>query len=101
MLTSRFAALIVLSLPPALAQPVQNSTDRGFGDRALDLVRPAKPTPLTPQERFKLYVLDTVGPVPLLGAAAGAGIEQWADRPAEWRQGWGRMRQAIRQQPGL
>jgi hypothetical protein len=34
-------------------------------------------------------VLYTVGPVPLIGQAASAGIDQWAGRPREWGQEWG------------
>src|SRR4051794_13984314 len=43
---------------------------------------PARP------ERFSEFVLSTVGPVPLLGEAAGAGISQWMNSPEEWGQGW-------------
>lgn len=39
-------------------------------------------------ERFGEFVLSTVGPVPLIGEAVGAAIEQWENTPKEWGQGW-------------
>ncbi len=46
-------------------------------------------TTLTERRRFHLYLMSTVGPVPILAEAAGAGIGQWEDSPKEWGQGWG------------
>ena len=50
---------------------------------------PSEPTQLTEKKRFQLYVVSTIGPVPLVGEAAGAGISQWENSPKEWGQGWG------------
>jgi hypothetical protein len=41
----------------------------------------------TPKERFKRYVLSTVGPMPIVRASLSAGIQQWRDSPEEWGQG--------------
>ena len=45
-------------------------------------------TTLTERRRFHLYLMSTVGPVPILAEAAGAGIGQWENSPKEWGQGW-------------
>ena len=58
-------------------------------DTILTLVGPAKPGPLSESRRFRQYVMAMIGPVPVLGEAAGAGIGQWLDSPPEWGQGWG------------
>lgn len=39
------------------------------------------------RERFRRYVLSTVGPWRLARTAATAGIDQWRDQPEEWGQG--------------
>ena len=57
-------------------------------DVILGIVGPAEPGELTEKKRFQLYVVSTVGPVPLLGEAVGAGINQWSNTPKEWGQGW-------------
>lgn len=41
----------------------------------------------TPKERFKRYVMSTVGPMPMVRAGFSAGISQWRDSPEEWGQG--------------
>ena len=38
-------------------------------------------TTLTERRRFHLYLMSTVGPVPILAEAAGAGIGQWENSP--------------------
>lgn len=43
--------------------------------------------PLTPQERFRLYVSRTYGPGSILGAAAVGGFQQLLDTPTEWGRG--------------
>jgi hypothetical protein len=53
------------------------------------MVEPANPTPLTQRRRFQQYVMNTIGPVPIAGSAASAGISQWNNTPKEWEQGWG------------
>ena len=57
-------------------------------DKILGMVGPATPSHMTEKERFQLYVVSTVGPIPLIGEAAGAGISQWDNSPKEWGQGW-------------
>ena len=58
-------------------------------DKFLGIAGPSEPTQLTGKDRFQQYVLGTVGPLPILGEAVGAGIGQWANSPKEWGQGWG------------
>jgi hypothetical protein len=57
-------------------------------DKILGMVGPSEPTELTEKKRFELYVVSTVGPVPLVAEAVGAGISQWDNSPKEWGQGW-------------
>ena len=54
----------------------------------MQLLGPADPSPQTPKQRFKSYLLNTAGPVPLVGEALGSGIAQWTNSPPEWGQGW-------------
>jgi hypothetical protein len=69
--------------PPAAAQPAPD-----FIDKVLNMVGFSEPKPQTARQKFEQYVWNTIGPVPLVGEAAGAGINQWSDTPHEWRQGW-------------
>ena len=53
-----------------------------------------QPTTKTPdyvfpseRERFRRYILSTVGPWRLARTAASAGVDQWRDQPEEWGQG--------------
>jgi hypothetical protein len=52
------------------------------------MVGPSTPSKLSEKDRFRLYVVSTAGPVPLIGEALGAGISQWDNSPKEWGQGW-------------
>jgi hypothetical protein len=46
-----------------------------------------QPAPvLTDDQMFHKYIVSTVGPPGLIGAAAAAGYEQYVNYPAEWRQ---------------
>lgn len=48
---------------------------------------PSKPAPvLTDDQMFHKYVVSTVGPPGLIGAAAAAGYEQYENYPEEWHQ---------------
>ena len=48
---------------------------------------PSKPAPvLTADQMFHKYVVSTVGPPGLIGAAAAAGYEQYENYPEEWHQ---------------
>jgi hypothetical protein len=60
----------------------------GLGDRILSLVGPSDPKPLTHKQYFEAYLLDTVGPVPILGEGISAAFSQWRDTPPQWGQGW-------------
>jgi hypothetical protein len=73
---------------PASAQPTSPPASPGFIDKFLDMVGPADPKHQTAGQKFTQYVWNTVGPVPLLGEAAAAGIGQWTNTPHEWGQGW-------------
>ena len=80
------------------AQPRDPGADRaiaanpqtaGVVDKILNLVGPYDPKVLTGKERFEQYILNTLGPVPLMGEALGSGLNQWSSTPGEWGQGWG------------
>jgi hypothetical protein len=97
-IASRGCATIMVAacLPLAVAQtpqkdPATSSSAAPQGsavDMVLGWVKPGQPTHLTEKERFQLYMVNTGGPVPLIGEMAAAGISQWANRPKEWGQGW-------------
>lgn len=60
----------------------------GVVDKLFGWVAPGQPTKLTEKERFQLYTLYTIGPLPLVGELAVSGVNQWSNRPKEWGQGW-------------
>ena len=64
------------------------SAEKHLIDTVMGVVGPDETT-LTERRRFHLYLMSTVGPVPILAEAAGAGIGQWENSPKEWGQGWG------------
>lgn len=72
--------LAAQSVPPAHS---------GAIDKFLDWVGPVPAGETPHKERVSEFLWSTVGPVPLLGEAAGAGIEQWMNTPQDWGQGWG------------
>ncbi len=90
------SVLVAACLPLAVAQtpqkdPAASSSAAPEGsaiDKVLGWVAPGQPTHLTEKKRFQLYMVNTGGPVPLIGEMAAAGIGQWANRPKEWGQGW-------------
>ncbi len=101
----RFLLLMLLTfLPPFLfAQTSDRSADRAavapaptppppppnwIADKILTMVGPAEPAVQTPKQKFEQYLLNTAGPVPLIGEAAGAGYGQWTNTPPEYGQGW-------------
>ena len=59
----------------------------GFVVRGLRMLEPSASAPLTERERFRQYLKNTVGLVPLVRVFAGAGISQWRNSPMEWGQG--------------
>jgi hypothetical protein len=92
----RVLALAAVCLPLAMAQIAQKSTVISSSaahqpdalDKVLGWVAPGQPRHLTEKDRFQLYMINTAGPVPLIGELAATGIGQWANRPVEWGQGW-------------
>lgn len=96
----RFVLVAVLStvaMSPAMAQ--ETSADRaistnpktvGFVDKVLGMVEAADPDQqLTGKQQFEQYLMSTIGPVPLIGEAAGSAINHWTNTPEEYGQGWG------------
>jgi hypothetical protein len=79
---------------PAVASTVAQS-DANVLDWILELAGPRPSDSPAHPERFNEFLLSTVGPVPLIGEAAGAGIEQWRNTPKEWGQGWGAFGQRF------
>jgi hypothetical protein len=69
--------------------PLTWGQDRGILANVAGLLAPAERTPLTSKQRFRDYMMGAVGPVPVFSAAAGAGLSQAIDSPAEWGQGAG------------
>lgn len=68
--------------PPATPQP-------NILDTVLRIAGPVTEfRPITQGERFRQYLFNATGAMPLLGEAVAAGIGQWANRPGEWGQGW-------------
>jgi hypothetical protein len=72
-----------------LAQTAPNGEQPrdGIVVKALELLAPATPGPITERERFHRYLLSTYGYAPAIAAAASSGIRQWLDSPPEWGQG--------------
>jgi len=81
--------------PRAFVNPAASSVKKAATAAKKDLIDTVMgvvgpdDTTLTESRRFHLYLLSTVGPVPILAEAAGAGIGQWENSPKEWGQGWG------------
>jgi hypothetical protein len=72
--------------PPAQATDPVVQRD-GFLLRRLRKMEPAKPGPITANERFHEYLWGTLGPVPVFTKFVTAGISQGLDSPPEWGQG--------------
>src|SRR4051812_41140224 len=90
------AVLLIATLSAAFAQSTGGadrvtpsvSTQPDAIDYFLKMVGPVPSTDEPRPERLGEFAIATVGPVPLLGEAAGAGISQWMNSPEEWGQGW-------------
>jgi len=86
--------LAAVCMPLAVGQTAPSSSSSSatrpvaFVDKVLGWVKPGQPTHLTEKERFQIYTLYTIGPLPLIGELAVSGVNQWANRPEEWGQGW-------------
>jgi len=98
----RLALLVFACLPAAFSQdsetfvtPGASNVKKAATGAKADLIATVMgvvgpdDTTLTERRRFHLYLMSTVGPVPILAEAAGAGIGQWENSPEEWGQGWG------------
>ena len=55
----------------------------------LGIVTSEQPAVLTEKLRLQLYLLNTVGPVAIVGEGLGAALDQWRNVPKEWGQGAG------------
>jgi hypothetical protein len=83
LLLTRWLCLALSLVPLAVAQ-----TPPGLSDKLVDYLGPAEPSTLTPEQRFQEFMLNTVGPIPLIGEGLGAGYLQRVNSPPEWGQGW-------------
>jgi hypothetical protein len=81
------AAALPAQTPPAEAPASATLPGDGPLVKALQILAPPEPSPLTGREQFRLYAGYVIGIYPVLGEAAGAGISQWIDSPPEWGQG--------------
>lgn len=72
-----------------VSTPAAPATSDGIVIKALTLLEPPPPQPETPKQRFRDYVMDTIGPYPIFGEAFSAALGQWRNSPREWGQGWG------------
>jgi hypothetical protein len=82
-------ALPTLALGQAATSAAATAPEASALDRAFDIVFPLPADSRAHPERFSEFVINTVGPVPVLGEAAGAAIGQGLNSPKEWGQGWG------------
>jgi hypothetical protein len=101
--TLRSLILPFVWLPLALAQtgpasvseaPADSTADtapdhENLIEKAMGIAGPVARGPLNEKERFHLYLLSVVGPVPVLAEVAGAAFSQWENSPKAWGQGWG------------
>jgi hypothetical protein len=96
----RTAAILLIAILPSAFAQIPGEADRVAPatpqssdaiDRFLALVGPVPASEKPHTERFGELAYATIGPVPLLGEAAGAGISQWMNSPEEWGQGWGAL----------
>ena len=81
-------ALPTLALGQAATSAAGTAPEASALDRAFDIVFPLPADSRAHPERFSEFVINTVGPVPVLGEAAGAAIGQGLNSPEEWGQGW-------------
>jgi hypothetical protein len=91
MIRSMTVGLIGLALSPAFGYQAPTgiaASHESTIDKLVGMVGPSEPSQLTEEKRFHLYLLSTVGPVPLIGEAVGAAFNQWENTPPEWGQGW-------------
>jgi hypothetical protein len=83
-----FAIAALSWVLPAAAQPgAAAQREPGWVDKLLNMVGPAEPRVLTRRQQAQQYLLNMVGPTPILSEAAGAGISQWRGTPEAWGQG--------------
>jgi hypothetical protein len=75
--------VLALALVAAVSVYSQDLSKKGTASTTTtsDYVFPSE------RERFRRYILSTIGPWRLARTAATAGIDQWRDQPEEWGQG--------------
>jgi hypothetical protein len=85
----RTVGLLLVMIAAALAVNSQEVQKTPTADPAAVDSRTTTPDYVFPteRERFKRYVMSTIGPMRLLRTGAAAGIQQWNDDPEEWGQG--------------
>jgi hypothetical protein len=86
--------LFAMTLPTLWAQAADRAASAapqpndGFLVKTLvRVLGPADAKPQTARQRFHDFWMNTAGPVPIIGEAAGAGLGQWENSPREWGQG--------------
>jgi hypothetical protein len=84
--------LVVAGLAAKLRAQVQSSIVSEEPSKSADGATATKSEPAyvrpTEKEKLHAYLLDTIGPYPILGAALLAGVNQAYDTPPEWNQGF-------------
>jgi hypothetical protein len=98
----RTLGVLSLILAAALSAYGQQTTNTSKDGQTRGVGRSTTSAPSTPSaqpaptpayvfpdkgERFRRYVISTVGPLRLARTTVSAGIEQWSDSPEEWGQG--------------
>src|SRR5947199_8240094 len=91
----RIAIVLLLTTGPAswgqsadrAAAVTPSPKDGGILGTVTGLLAPAERTPLTAKQRFHDYAMSVIGPIPIISAAASAGVSQGIDSPPEWGQG--------------
>jgi hypothetical protein len=82
--------IAIIAILPVLAK-AQALADSGDSSGFVASTTPATPdltyTRPTQSTKFHNYLFDAVGPYPIVGAAAGAGISQAYHTPPEWKEG--------------
>lgn len=82
-----------------MAQQSTGSSGNGSQDPAAET--PSAPVPPTRKQMLHDYVLDTVGPYPLMMASFTAAIHQGTDNPPEWHQGAGALAERFGSNMGI
>ena len=83
-------SLLVVTAPASLGR-AQSLSDPGESSGTPAATSPAilrlNYTRPTTKEKLRSYLFETIGPYPIVGAAAAAGVNQADNAPPEWKQG--------------